>query len=126
MENADTLPLYGQIGFDDFNLIAIIGDLPRERVEPQLLVVDLRVDVDFSKVAHSDLLADTIDYVGLAELCKEEAAFGYRLIETLAASILAKVMARLPVREGWIRVKKPLAIQGASCAVVELRRLAGK
>ena len=114
--------MLGLIGFDHYQIFCIIGDLPQERKQEQELYVDLRVETDFSDVAESDLLKDTVDYVPLAKICRDIATQGkYQTIEKYAAQVLEEVMAKFAVKSAWIRVKKPKALPGADYAVVELR-----
>ncbi len=45
----------------------IIGDLPHERTFPQELYLDLELFCDLRAAAQSDALADTVNYVAVAE-----------------------------------------------------------
>lgn len=113
--------MLGLVGFDGLKVFCVIGDLPHERVQEQLLLIDLRVEADFGLAAGSDLLKDTVDYVHLANVCRDVGRNGkYHMVEKYAAEVL-KTLLMLPIKSAWIRVRKPGSIEGADCAVVELK-----
>jgi dihydroneopterin aldolase len=111
----------GIIGFKGLAVSCVIGTEPHERMHEQELIIDLKVEADLSKVVASGRLEDTINYVSLAQICKEMAVKGrYLLIEKFAADVLQEISEQFPAKSVWIRVKKPLAISAAECAFVEL------
>ncbi len=116
----------GLVGFDHYRICCIVGMLPHEREQEQEIYVDLRVEIDFSAVAASDLLQDTVDYVRLAEVCRDIACQGkYSMLERYAVHVLDEVLKQFAVTSAWIRVKKPKALAGAAGSVVELKRIKG-
>ena len=66
--------------------------------------VDLDVKADLKKSAKTDQLADTVDYVHLNRIVKEEMAVRTKLLETVASSILDRILNEL-VLVTWARVK---------------------
>jgi dihydroneopterin aldolase len=111
----------GKIGFDDLEVICIIGVNPEERVLPQKLYFDLRVEMDLSASVHSDEMKDALDYRRLAAICTDIAKEGaYQLLEALAGNILLTLMGEFTVLSAWIRIKKPNAIPSAKCSVIEM------
>lgn len=58
--------------------------------------VDLEVKADLEKASRSDHLSDTVDYVHLQRIIREEMEKRTKLIETVAARILDRVMEELP------------------------------
>lgn len=116
-------PCWGTIGFEQFKIQCIIGVYGHERQQPQEICVDLSVEVDFASAAASDVLADALNYVQLAELCESMAVEGrYQLLEAYAAAVLDKLVAAYPIRRAKMRVRKAKAIVAAKCAFVELER----
>jgi len=116
--------MLGCIGFEGYRLHCIIGTEPHERQQDQELIIDLKVECDLTAAAHSDNVRDTINYVELAELCEQTARNGrYFLLEKLIGDLTTAVLKRFRVRSVWVRVKKPSALKGADCAVVELEKL---
>lgn len=114
--------MLGIIGFKGYRVSCIIGTENHEREVEQDLLIDLKVEADFSRVSQSESLHDTINYVSLASVCKDLAQKGkYLLIEKYAADVIAEVLNRFPVYSVWICVQKPEAIPGAECALVELK-----
>ena len=54
--------------------------------------VDLTIEANFSKSAATDNLADTVDYVHLNRIVKEEMAIRAKLLEQVAKRILDRIM----------------------------------
>lgn len=115
--------MLGIIGFKGYKVRCIIGTESWERKEIQEIFIDLKVEADISRVAQSDDLHDTVDYVSLAAICRKMAEEGqYLLIEKYAADVLEKLPQQFAIHSAWICVKKPQAIPFAECALVELKR----
>jgi dihydroneopterin aldolase len=53
--------------------------------------VDLKVSVDLSESAKSDKLNDTVDYVFLNKIVREEMSIPSKLLETVAKRILDRI-----------------------------------
>ena len=66
--------------------------------------VDLDVKADLKKSAQTDQLADTVDYVHLNRIVKEEMAVRTKLLETVASTILDRILDELHLVT-WARVK---------------------
>ncbi len=66
--------------------------------------VDLDVKADLKKSAKTDKLSDTVDYVHLNRIVKEEMAVRTKLLETVASSILDRILSELDLVT-WARVK---------------------
>jgi FolB domain-containing protein len=115
--------MIGRLGFENHRIRCIIGIGDLERSREQDILVDLSVLADISRCAETDDLADTIDYMALADLCsnlaKENA---YQLLEKFASDVLESIFDLYQVEEAWIRVKKPKAIPTADFSIVELKR----
>ena len=115
--------MLGTIGFRGYRINCIVGIEPHERMILQDLLVDLKVEIDFSRVTASGRLEDTVNYVAFAEICNEVAINGkYHLLEKYAADVLEELFKLFDLKSAWIKIEKPLAIPGAECALVELKR----
>jgi dihydroneopterin aldolase len=104
------------------------GVTPEERAEPQPFDVDVVLELDLSRAATSDDLADTIDYGAVFVLARRIVeGRSFHLLEALAAAIADAVLATFPVEGVEARVRKPKApLPGAFEAVeVRLHRLRG-
>lgn len=113
----------GLVGFEGLKVICIIGMLKHERSTPQPLFIDLKVREDFSRCAATDDFALALDYVQLSDFVRKMAIEGeYQLLETFASHALDALAKKFSVEWAWIRLRKPNAIEMASCAVVELSR----
>ena len=74
---------------------------------PQLLEVDLVVEVDLAPAASSDELADTVDYGPLVDICRSVVEMeSHRLLERIAGTIAERVLVTPGVRACTVRVRK--------------------
>ena len=99
----------------------IIGMRPRERVQPQALLVTLAIPRDFGPASSSEALRDTLDYGALASATREFLVAGrFQLLETLARSLGAHLTQRFGLRELHLTVHKPQAVNGSDGPAVSL------
>lgn len=59
--------------------------------------VDLSVKANLKKSAKTDELSDTVDYVHLNQIVKEEMAIRTKLLETVADKILNRILLEIPL-----------------------------
>jgi dihydroneopterin aldolase len=113
--------IIGQVGFEALQVKCIIGDLAEERETPQVLIIDMMAELDFTKVIATNNLEDTVCYVALANMCEEIARDGkYKMLETLAGAITEAILQKFPVESVFLKIRKPAALGGVLCPVVEL------
>jgi dihydroneopterin aldolase len=112
----------GTVGFEDYEMICIIGVNPEERVQPQPLYIDLMVETDFSRCVKSDRLEEAVDYRQLIEVCHQIADRKPQLIERFAGEVLEELLAHFDISWAWIKVKKPRALPDGRYPFVELER----
>jgi dihydroneopterin aldolase len=111
---------YGIIGFDHYKIGCIIGVNHEERITPQDIYVDLRVEHDFSIPAKHDDFEKTFCYEMLGKICEELAIKKkYRLLETMAFELIEILLNQYKIKWAFVRIKKPSAILMADYAVVE-------
>ncbi|MGB7785149.1 MAG: dihydroneopterin aldolase [Salinimicrobium sp.] len=85
--------------------------------------VDLKVRGDLSLSAKTDALKDTIDYVHLNKIVKEEMAVRSKLLETVAERILDRVLKEiLIVQKVTVDVSKINPPIGGNVQMVTVRR----
>jgi dihydroneopterin aldolase len=83
--------------------------------------VDLKIKADLSKSALSDNLEDTVDYVHLNKIVKQEMAIRSKLLEEVANRILEKIIAEIPVvKEAKVAVSKLNPPIGGNVAMVTI------
>jgi dihydroneopterin aldolase len=77
----------------------VIGVYEHEKTAPQALKLDLELRLDARRAAHSDALADTVDY---DEVCAAVREFGRRqqfeLLERFTHELSGELMRRFPLR----------------------------
>ncbi len=118
MAAMDRLLLHGMVFFGRH------GNLPAERELGQRFSVDLELEVDTARAGGSDDLADTVNYshayADVKEVVEGEPA---NLLETVAARIAERALARGGVQAAVVRVSKTPPAEGQfDSFAVEIRR----
>ena len=81
----------GKVRLDNIRLFAFHGCLKEEGVIGSDYRVDLEVQADLDPASRTDRLSDTVDYVVLHGIVKEEMALRSHLLETVGARILDRI-----------------------------------
>ena len=101
----------------------IIGFIDWERRVRQTVVLDLELPVDCTRAAHSDAVADTLDYKKVAKrvLAFVEAS-EFHLVETLAHRLALMLLQEFALP--WVRIalNKPGAIRHSRDVGVTIER----
>ncbi|MCF6181431.1 dihydroneopterin aldolase [Lutibacter sp.] len=83
--------------------------------------VDLKVKADLSKSAQTDNLSDTVDYVHLNKIVKNEMAIRSKLLEEVAKRILDKILEEIPiVKKATVAISKLNPPIGGNVAMVTI------
>ncbi len=82
----------GKIKVSNIRVYAYHGCLKEESVNGSDYRVDVEVLADLSKPAISDNLKDTVDYVLINHIVKEEMAIKSKLLEHVAKRILDRIL----------------------------------
>ena len=94
------------------------GANPGERDSPQPFDVDVDLEVDLERSAHTDDLNDTLDYAhvhrAIEDVVKNES---FSLLERLAQEIVRRVMQNERVHAVTVTVAKPGLLSGATPSV---------
>ncbi len=97
----------GKITLKNIKVFSYHGCLDEEGKIGSDYRVDLMVKGDLSKSAQTDSLGDTIDYVHLNKIVKEEMAIRTKLLETVAERILKRIFTELQlVKKARVDVSK--------------------
>ena len=84
--------------------------------------VDLAVKADLSKSAITDELTDTVDYVHLNKIVKEEMAIRSKLLEEVAKRILDRILGEISiVKVAKVEVSKINPPIGGNVAMVTIK-----
>ena len=86
----------GKVRLDNIRLYAFHGCMKEEGVIGSDYRVDLEVRADLKKAAASDRLSDTVDYVQLHAIIREEMGIRSKLLETVAARIMERIFREVP------------------------------
>lgn len=89
----------GIIKVENIRIYAYHGCLIEEGKIGSDYVVDVVVEANLEKSAKSDELVDTVDYVHLNKIVKEEMAIRAKLLEHVAKRIIDRIFLELPMVE---------------------------
>ena len=92
------------IEVNGIKLYAFHGCLPEETKIGGHYLVDVHMVTNFQKAAEEDTLEDTIDYVDVNRIIKEEMAIPSKLIEHVGQRILVRMEKELKNLDG-VRIK---------------------
>ncbi|NOR29188.1 MAG: dihydroneopterin aldolase [Lutibacter sp.] len=111
----------GTIKIKNIRIYAYHGCLVEEGKIGSDYRVDLEIKADLSKSAISDNLTDTVDYVHLNKIVKQEMAIRSQLLEEVAKRILDKILVEIPmVKKVDIAVSKLNPPIGGNVAMVTI------
>ena len=113
----------GSIKLKNIRIFAYHGCLDEEGRIGSDYRIDLKVSGDLANSAKTDNLSDTIDYVHLNRIVKEEMAIRSKLLETVAERILNRVLRELLlVQKVWVEVSKINPPIGGNVKMVSVKR----
>lgn len=113
----------GSIKLKNIRVFSYHGCLEEEGKIGSEYRVDLKVKGDLSNSAKTDELSDTIDYVHLNKIVKEEMNIRSKLLETVAERILKRIMDELiMVQSARVDVSKINPPIGGNVAMVTVTR----
>lgn len=87
----------GRIDLKNIRVYAYHGCLKEETAIGSDYLVQLSVEAELSKASISDDLTDTVDYVDLNAIVKEEMAIPSKLLEVVAKRIVDRVLNEHPL-----------------------------
>lgn len=112
----------GIIKVRNIRLYAYHGCLDEEGKIGSEYRVDLAVKTDLSKSAKTDNLSDTVDYVHLNRIIKQEMSVRTKLLETVADKILTRIINEiLLVKKATVEVSKVNPPIGGNVALVTIK-----
>jgi len=95
------------INLNNIRVYAYHGCLPEETKIGSDYRVDISVDANLDISAKSDELSDTVDYVHLNKIVKEEMAIASKLLEHVAKRIIDRIFSELEmVKKAKVKVAK--------------------
>ena len=96
-----------QIILENVEVYAYHGCLDEEAKIGSDYILNLFVDTDLKVPSSSDSLEDTIDYVHLLKIVKEEMSIRSKLLESVAERIICRILNSVPSASGVeVRVSK--------------------
>jgi dihydroneopterin aldolase len=112
----------GMIELEDMEFFARHGCFPEEQTTGNVFRVDLCIETDLDKAAHSDRLEDTLNFQHIYGIVKREMEQPSRLLEHLCEKILSALHAELKgIQKATVKVSKkhpPIGGKVGQCSVV--------
>ena len=118
-------PVHDVIAIEGLKIQALIGIYPHERLARQPLMVDLRLFTDIVAAARQRDYRLTIDYERAANIAREVVGdLHHELVETVAENIADALKAEFAgkLAKVWVRVAKPMAVEGTRTVAIEIER----
>lgn len=117
----------GSIKIKNIKVFSYHGCLDEEGKIGSDYRVDLKIKADLSLSAKTDALKDTIDYVHLNKIVREEMGVRSKLLENVAERILNRILKELPrVQKVRVDVSKINPPMGGNVEMVTVRRSKGR
>ncbi|MAW21386.1 MAG: dihydroneopterin aldolase [Flavobacteriales bacterium] len=98
----------GLITVEGIRIFAYHGHLPEEAVLGGHFIVNVWLTTDTSQVEKTDDLNDTVDYVKIIEIVKEQMAIQAKMIEVPARKIVDAILSLDKVKKVKVEVEKVL------------------
>ena len=96
----------GLITVEGIRVFACHGHLPEEAILGGHFIVNVWVTTDTSEVEKTDDLNDTVDYVKIIEIVKQQMAIRANMIEVPAKSIVDAILPLYKVQKVKVEVEK--------------------
>jgi dihydroneopterin aldolase len=90
----------GVININTIRLFAHHGCLEEEGVVGSAYEIDLGVEANLEAAAVSDQLSETVDYVLLHQIVREEMGIRSKLLEHVAKRIIRRILDEIPLVDG--------------------------
>ena len=114
---------WDKVLINNLTVDAILGILPKERIQTQQVVINLTIFTDTQPAAKSQNIADTLNYAELASQAAQLTVEGeYLLIESLVEDLAALTLDHPTAKAVTVRVEKPQAVRDARSVGVEIYR----
>lgn len=97
----------GKVVLQNIKVYAHHGCLPQETIIGSDYQINVSVRTDLTEAAASDQLQDTVDYVHINKIVKEEMAKPSKLLEHVAKRMMDRIFIELPsVQKAKVSVSK--------------------
>lgn len=87
----------GIISVNEIKVFAYHGCMPEERKIGSDYIVNVEVEADFYKSAQTDQLNDTVDYVSINQIVKQQMAISSNLLEHVVQRVIDVILEKHPI-----------------------------
>lgn len=109
----------------DIVFFAQVGVPEEERTQEQVVIAHVELGINVREAAAGDDLSRSVDYeAAREEVRKVGSAHPYRLVETMAEEVAAALLAKFPIEQTVVRLRKRdlTGPEGPIYAAVEITR----
>lgn len=112
-----------QIHIKNLNCFTIIGVYEHERIQRQLLIINLKIDINPKIAVETDNIFHTLDYNTLSQkVVQFVESSNYHLIERLASEITDLVLEEEQAISVEIELDKPGALDNAESVSIKYKK----
>ena len=101
----------------------LIGINADEKINPQPIIINLKLFTSFEKASQSDQIEDTINYSTLVKSIKEFTTKSrFNLLETMGEKLSKKILEDKKIKEVEIEIIKPNALASERVSIIIKRK----
>lgn len=95
-----------------------------ERLNPQTIILDIKIGYDLTKSCQSDAIEDTVDYGKVVKRIRETLSENsFKLVEALAEHVCQLILQEFKAESVKIKVAKPNILAGLKALGVMIERV---
>lgn len=107
----------------DLSVRTVIGVPDEERCQAQSILLDLDIDLDANRAAHTDHIGDTVDYAAVVDDLRGcLAGKSYFLLERLAEFVAGRILDEFGARRVRVKAAKAGILEGVGLVGVVITR----
>ena len=101
----------------------LIGINQEEKINPQPIIINLKLFTSFTKASQSDQIEDTVNYSVLVKSVKEFTSKSrFNLLETMGEKLSEKILEDKKIKEVEIEIIKPNALASERVSIIIKRK----
>jgi len=111
------------IAIKNIEVSCLIGINPDEKINPQSIIINLKLFTSFEKASQSDQIEDTVNYSTLVKSIKEFISKSkFNLLEAMGEKLSQKILEDKKIKEVEIEIIKPDALTNSEKVSIIIQR----
>tara|TARA_B100001029_G_scaffold153583_1_gene137278 strand:- start:299 stop:649 length:351 start_codon:yes stop_codon:yes gene_type:complete len=107
----------------NIEVCCLIGINLEEKINPQPIIINLKLFTSFAKASRSDQIEDTVNYSVLVKSVKEFTSKSrFNLLETMGEKLSEKILEDKKIKEVEIEIIKPNALASERVSIIIKRK----